>query len=232
MEFNKSKEQLINIFLEQNTIERIKNNELHSLQITLFEIGSTKISISFPGYKARIKGTNAIYDYRVDITKNNKTTPLSHANIIIDIYNKIVNGNFNINKMSEILLKTFKEGPVTSDDVNVKYDSIAPSNDLIKYAIDAHGIKSHNILGNSFDLTPTELFVSIKWIVLQEDINYPISKGYEGRKMPLARYMETLHVIKTGSEKHTLKEVIDRALAHYRPKQWNDMNYSFLKEIY
>jgi len=34
-----------------------------------------------------------------------------------------------------------------------------------------------------------QLITSIKWIVLQEDINYPIPK-YEGRKMPFARYLE------------------------------------------
>ena len=93
----------------------------------------------------------------------------------------------------------------------------------------AHGPKKLNIIGSSFDLTIEELFTSIKWIVLQEDINYPISSGFEGRKMPYSRYIEAVYT--TESNGRTIENVIQRALAHFRPTQWKDMDYSFRKNI-
>jgi hypothetical protein len=78
-------------------------------------------------------------------------------------------------------------------------------------------------------LTIEELFKSIKWIVIQEDINYPVSKGYLGRKMPYGRYLEAIHVLE--GKGYSLQEVIQRALSHSRPQKWNDMDYTFEQNI-
>lgn len=83
--------------------------------------------------------------------------------------------------------------------------------------------------GNQLELTLEEIFTSIKWIALQEDINYPISKGFEGRKMPLARYVETIW---STEKKGLLTQIIARAMnKNVRPKPFNGYDYSFLNEI-
>ena len=232
MKFSESKKMLLQIFDKNNFKNDVKNNRTHTSchKLVSFSNG-TKISISFPGYKAKINKYGLVYDYRVDIQKNNITTSLSHANIITDIFNKIVYGKMDANKLKNFLIHLSKEGPVDIELINkeLQYTSILPHRDLISRVKLAHGNKQYNHLGNSFDLTIEELLSSIKWIVLQEDINYPISKGFERRKMPFSRYLEIIHVAQTNS--HSLEEVINRALAHNRPNTWDDIDYSFTKFI-
>lgn len=43
-----------------------------------------KINIIYPVYKSKIDGSNITYDYRVEING----VPISHVNIILDLYNK------------------------------------------------------------------------------------------------------------------------------------------------
>ena len=121
------------------------------------------------------------------------------------------------NQVNSFSLKNYKK---------IKF-KITKTNHLLIRVKNAHGDKKYNPVGNSFDLTLEELFCSIKWIVLQEDINYPIP--FEGRRMPLARYLETIFITQNNS--HTLEDVIKRALFHSRPTQWTDMDYLFRDQI-
>jgi hypothetical protein len=70
----------------------------------------------------------------------------------------------------------------------------------------------------------------IKWIALQEDINYPPRHGYQGRRMTFARYHEAV-LCAEGHTEHHITEVVRRALEHRRQQEWADMDYSFLSEI-
>jgi len=191
----------------------------------------TRISISFPGYKAKITEKSIIYDYRVDITKSSIITSLSHANIIIDIYNKIQNGGMSAENLKEVLIEVAQEREIEIEKITARlpYKPSIPNQELLSRIKKAHGDKPYNRNGNSFDLTIEELLLSIKWIVLQEDINYPISQNFEGRKMPFARYLETVFITQNNS--HSLEEVIRRALSHSRPNRWKELNYSFLNLI-
>ncbi|MDM8555910.1 hypothetical protein QUF75_14350 [Desulfococcaceae bacterium HSG7] len=163
----------------------------------------------------------------MDITKSGVTTALSHANIITDIFNKIQNGEMSANNLKAVLIEVAQEGNIDLDKIkaNLAYNPIAPPQTLISRVRTAHGKKNYNHVGNSSDLTIEELLASIKWIVLQEDINYPIRNHYEGRKMPFARYLETVFITQNNS--HSLEEVISRALTHSRPAQWAETDYSF-----
>ncbi len=125
------------------------------------------------------------------------------------------------------MIKVAQQGAVdlTKAVTMLPYKPVAPPQSLISRVQKAHGNKGYNKYGNFADLTIEELLSCIKWIVLQEDINYPIARNFEGRKMPFARYLETIFITQNSS--HSLEEVIKRALAHSRPKQWREMDYSF-----
>jgi hypothetical protein len=192
----------------------------------------SEIYISYPGLKARL-GTDekVVYDYRVDIVKPQFKASLSHVNIIVDIYNKCLH-NFDCESMRQLLIQTAREGQF---DVNQcsqlgSYSYQAVDQSLIHCATDVHKAlgKTYNSMANKNDLTFEELFNSIFWIVLQEDINYPMPR-YQGRKMPFSRYLEALYCF---DSKHSLDEVIERALIEGRPpSDWSDMDYSFRRLI-
>ena len=185
------------------------------------------ISISFPGYKA----TPTNPDYRVDLTRNGASTSLSHANIIVDIFNKCTAGG-----MGVAALKKALQGQAADCALDyaalaqaLPYRPAAPAAELLAAAQAAHGGKWYNKTGNQWDLSLEELFKSIQWIVIQEDVNYPIAKGYLGRKMPFGRYLEAIHVLEGHG--YSLPEVIQRALAHARPRPWAGMDYSFEQRV-
>lgn len=228
MNFQKSGIYLLRIFQHNNFVANVQNNNTHASQMLIQTCrNGTQISISFPGYKAAVSRNRTVYDYRVDITKNGVTTALSHTNIITDIFNKIQNGGMSANNLKAVLIEVAQEGNIDLARItaNLAYNPIVPPQTLISRVRAAHGKKNYNHVGNSSDLTIEELLASIKWIVLQEDINYPISNNYEGRKMPFARYLETVFITQNNS--HRLEEVISRALTHSRPKQWAETDYSF-----
>ena len=222
MNFQQSKNYLLNVFNQNNFVVNFQNKLTHVVKIEVECCSNgSKISISFPGLKTKITDNKVIYDYRVDIAKNGIITALSHANIITDIFNKIVNGGMSSTDLQAKLVEIFKEGNINIEAMitQLPYFPVAPSSSLLTKVRNIHGNKVYNHRGNSFDLTIEELFYSMKWIVLQEDINYPVANNFEGRKMPFARYMEAIHI--TQSNSHTLEEVIARALSHSRPPRWD-----------
>ncbi|WP_310393308.1 hypothetical protein [Hymenobacter sp.] len=228
MNYQASLSHLSSLFLKHDFKGHQVNNRKHAVttEVDRCQNGSI-ISITFPGYKA----TSEKPDYRVDITRDGVTTSLSHANIIVDIFNKCINGGMSIANLGQALQD--QAGNCALDYTELAkllpYTPVQPSKELLAEAKAAHAGKPYNERGNSWDLTIEELFKSIKWIVIQEDINYPISKGYLGRKMPYGRYLEAIHVLQ--GKGHSLQEVIQRALSHFRPQKWADMSYDFEANI-
>ena len=190
---------------------------LHSYRQAVDECSNGAIiSISYPGYKAR---DGKSYDYRVNLSRGDINTSLSHVNIVIDIYNKICYNGINVQDLFDALFEFIKDGNI---DViqNIKYaPAAAPSDKLISRALNGHPNdekrKTYNRAGNSVDWSLEELFICIKWISVQEDINYPWGLG---RKMSFLRYLEAIYV--STDDKYTLEKVIDRTLAHYIPDDW------------
>lgn len=228
MNFQQARDHLITVFNQNGFSQNVQNKNMHATQVVVKVCSNgTEISVSFPGYKSIKTGNKTVYDYRVDILKNGIKTALSHANIITDIYNKVYHCNMSASELRNVLIDVSQEGNIGLQSIiqRLPYTPYEPNPILLTHVAVAHKDKSYNIVGNCFDLTLEELFSSIKWIVLQEDINYPISKGYEGRRMPFARYLEAIFV--TQNTSHQLKEVIQRALSHSRPAPWKEMDYSF-----
>lgn len=234
MNFNAAQNALLAIFEKYNFKKAVKANLRHSESVRLLKCRSgSEISVSFPGYKAYSKPSGEmIYDYRIDILKNGISTSLSHANLIVDIYNKIKFGRMFPLGICNALIQLSKENDIDLKqfEADLRYTKKKPSEELLNSVSSWHGEKKFNRLGNSFDLTLEELFLSIKWIVIQEDINYPIKEGYLGRKMCFSRYLETVFV--THQREYGLENVIRRTLSHTRPDAWPNMDYSFLEDIH
>lgn len=233
MNYQESKKQILKIFNRSGFVDEAKQKRNHTHQVLVETCSNgTQIRISFPGYKAFINKGKAIYDYRVDILKSGITTAMSHANIIVDIYNKITHGNLSAEALKEVLIEISREGETHTQNIENKlqYESVTPTKELKSRIKNIHKSldKTYNETGNSFDLTIEELMTVIKWIVLQEDINYPIPK-FEGRKMPFARYLETIFI--TQNNPHTLEDVVKRALSHKRPVPWEEVDYSFRENV-
>ena len=232
MKFIETKKHLVDLFTSNNFEEDARNNCLHTnlLEVEALSNGS-KIFVSFPGYKC-IRYNEIVYDYRVDISKNEDRVALSHANIITDLFNKVKNVGMAPKKLANALIESSIESTFELDKVvnNLKYNPVKPNKDLISRVNTAHGNKTYNQLGNAFDLTIEELFSCIKWIVIQEDINYPISSRCQGRRMPFSRYIEA--VFTAQSNTHRLEEVIQRALSHFIPPEWDEIDYSFALKIH
>jgi hypothetical protein len=232
MEFSKSKDLLLDIFTSNNFDNNVINGNTHATEFVV-EICSTgsKISVSFPGYKSEIRNGKTIYDYRIDILKNESLVALSHSNIVTDIYNKIVNGNMIARDMAIELAKAGVDSKFDLEQATrkLKYNSVIPTTKIISRVHSAHKGKFYNKTGNSFDLTIEELFTCIKWIVIQEDINYPISKNFEGRRMSFYRYIEAAFVAQNNL--YSLEDVISRTLSHSRSQKWGEISYKFSSKI-
>lgn len=188
------------------------------------------IKISFPGYKSGFNRGKIVYDYRVDFESNTLSTSLSHVNLIIDLYTKCKYGNLSSNDGIEFLIDFFANGDLDSLDYEkLNFNTcdstqISEGNDIANNVHSDLG-KSHNETGNSRLLTPEEFCYSLKYIAIQEDVNYPIPR-YQGRKMCLKRYLEVLYICDENySGNHSLSEIITRALKHGAPPtDWPEMS--------
>lgn len=233
MNFQYATNYLKSKFNEQSFEQLVQQGRHHQASISIQKCqNGSEIHLIFPGYKSKVTPRFTVYDYRVDLHKDGfNPVALSHSNIIIDIYNKVVYGGMSIEKLYNALINITLEGDFELESIreNLIYTPQHPSEALKNKAKKAHGKKNYNQNGNSFDLDIEELIASIKWIMLQEDINYPIAKGFLGRKMSLARYIETLFVTQNNS--YSLTHVIQRALSHERPVNWKEIDYRFLDKI-
>ena len=231
MNFIESKARLSSIFSQSSFEDEVRKGNTHSLSAVVEEFSNgSMIVISFPGYKASLQ-PRRVFDYRVDLEIGEFVTTLSHANIIVDLFNKLKSGGGDPSHFRNAIVRLATEGfvPILGLKEDLAYTSLSPSEKLIGEVEAIHGRAPFNREGNSIDIPLEELFGCIKWIVLQEDLNYPIERGFEGRKMPIARYLEAIFVAQ--SEEHSLGEVISRAIARRRPGLWAEMDYSPLAGI-
>jgi len=235
MNYKEANQALMNEFQANDLMSLARKGENHTKEFLAATLSNgSQIFVVYPGYKCKPNRFGGYtYDYRVDIVfpfRDNFRTTLSHVNLIVDIYYKCRNCNellmllerefnrFFVSGTNEIDLNRYRVINIPIMD-NEFIDEISTLHRRIIY----NGRpKQYNSDGNRYSLTFEELFESILWISLQEDINYPMPK-FEGRRMPISRYLETLWTFQTNN--HDLEEVIKRALSHTRPTVWADYQY-------
>lgn len=177
-----------------------KDNLKSYYQVLETYADSSQLAIRYPGYKT----TRTKCDYCVYLVDKNGEHPVSHVEIMNDLYNKTTTQNFSH-------MKQYIENVATIGR-DVKIDkSLLPAFE--------HGF-SFNVL--------TDLMF---YIAIQEDINYPGSH-FQGRKMCFYRYLEAIYCkVHTN---HRIKEAIDKATASgYIPGNWNDAGelYNIVSKI-
>ena len=219
----------MSVFEKNDLIGRAKKGEKHTQSHVVDKLSNlTEIIICFPGYKSapnRFGGYT--YDYRVDIimpSQNGFQTTLSHANIIVDICSKCIDYPTLKPILINSLFDVYNNGLTNFTKSNYQAFSAKPiQQDVINSVTSAHNVlgKKHNKDGNKFCLSFEELFHSILWISLQEDLNYPMPR-FEGRRMPFSRYLEAIWQI---DDDHNLTEVVTRALSHFKPALWTGYDY-------
>ncbi len=161
---------------------------------------SKKLAIRYPGYKT----TKTKCDYCVYLVDEEGEKPISHVEIMQDLYDKTTPQNYE-------LMKSYVEA-------------------VARYG---KGIEVPDSLQNSYNygFTFEELTSLMFYIAIQEDINYP-EAHYQGRKMCFYRYLEAVYC--KVNTNHEIGEAFDKAVARgYIPRNWNDVGnlYNAVSEI-
>lgn len=223
MNYKEIKTDLINQFNDKNFKELWKEQRVNQELIHVGNNHNLDLTIAFPGYKTEEKFGHIIYDYRVDL----KQIPISHTNIVTDIYNKAIQLKENSPELIKQLYKFLIDLSKNALDLNLEdykellaYDFKAPSSELLDFIHRSHGVKSYNKNANSWNYSFEELQTIIPYIVLQEDINYPMPR-FNGRRMSFYRYVEAVFcAYKIG---YSIQHVIKRTLSHERIKPWEQL---------
>ena len=197
-----------------------------------FEINEHLV-ITYPGFKTKIEDNEIRYDFRV----NFDDVPVSHPEIILDLYNKALQQDEQTSRRWKNFLESLA---VDGDEMHLEEFSDLgqityqkPSNQLIeKLRIELANMGKSNLIkaDSNFNFSLEQLKILIIWIALQEDMNYPINRRqYEGRRMPFKRYIEALY---TGVKKQNLICVLNRAVVkEKRFDNWPKVDYSKIDEI-
>lgn len=243
MSFTTMQQQLLNVF-RQNNFQRVwedgeaqkeanrgRNPAINTIQYQVPNNFNQSLTINYPGYKTK-KNYNGyiVYDYRVDL--NN--IPISHANIIVDLYNK-ARQLPNVNSLRNLLFDLARNG--NDIDLNnhlelLNFQFAPPSEELLNSVTMIHNQigKQYQIDGNlNWNYSIQQLCALIMWIVLQEDINYPMRfRPLQGRRMSFYRYIEALYCAENPEDnEHTIAHVIERALHHGIPGAWHNININY-----
>ena len=138
-----------------------KDNEKAYYQELEIYADMTKLGIRYPGYKT----TQTKCDYCVCLVDRRGEHPISHVEIMNDLYDKTTMQNF------EHMKKYVEDIARIGRNVEIE-NSLEPTFDR----------------GFSFEQLTDLMF----YIAIQEDINYP-ERYYQGRKMCFYRYLEAIY---------------------------------------
>ncbi|MFL0266821.1 hypothetical protein [Candidatus Clostridium radicumherbarum] len=186
--------------------------ELHEKEI---ETDSDNIKLQIPGKKTDI----SVYDFRLLLNIGNYKYFLTHANIIIDLYTKIkynpsfatnlrefivdiaINGLREENRLERYGLDKLK----TNQFVKTEYKNIA-----------AECVPNYNKYFNYRTCDMNLLRSILFWVTLQEDINYPIDKGCQGRRLAFTRFVESIYCAEHDYEDSMIRVVLTNSYNHGR----------------
>lgn len=181
-------------------LTRSKDNLKSYYQVLEEYADSSQLAIRYPGYKT----TRTTCDYCVYLVDEEGEHPISHVEIMHDLYNKTTMQNYRY--MKQYIEDVARIGR----DINVDM-ALLPAFER----------------GFSFERLTDLMF----YIAIQEDINYPGAR-FQGRKMCFYRYLEAIYCKVYAN--HQIEEAIDKATAHgYIPTNWNDVGelYNIVSRI-
>lgn len=193
MGYAEEQKQIINYVTRNGKIIELtpnKDNVQCYSQVLVTYADSSKLIIKYPGYKT----TKTKCDYCVYLGDKGGEYPISHVEIMNDLYYKTTKQNYQE-------MKQYIEDVAT-----------------IGRNVNAHiSLRPAFEQGFSYEKLTDLMF----YIAIQEDINYP-EKRYQGRKMCFYRYLEAIYC-KVHSN-HQMGEAIYKATARgYIPEKWTDV---------
>lgn len=205
--------------------QSIVNHSLWYAQKFNINKDAVPITISFPGKKTQLRSAKIVHDYRVELNK----IPISHIDIILDLYNKTLQHPEIVGELyrlvKDIAIFAYKidyQSYQQLDKLNIE----PPKPELIetltrkKQAFSFAKRRNYHI---------KELANVLTWIVLQEDINYPMELGNAGRQMPFDRYTEAITLNDPAIATHyTLETVLERAVAHKKNQRFPELNKVYI----
>jgi len=221
------------------------------------------ITLRYPGKKYNKKKKSPTYDFRVDCDLDGKLNGdmlrlPTHAAFMVDMYNKVRYCGMNGDLLRLILGYIVVTGDVTKIDEWKKILPYTPKvprhedvREIEKYyqkfkdgeTLDRHNRvipkETFNWDCSKMDWGLEELFVMIKFIAMQEDVNYPISKNFQGRKMPFARYIEGIALAQRQLDVNyepkdtdsTLYDIVCSILTTERSQYDNRIDYGLIPNI-
>lgn len=222
---NKQIKQLLLTIFENNGFEEAWNNKyINTLTYNFENEFNINLSIDFPGYKTKKNKYGLVYDYRVKVNQ----IPISHVNIVIDLYNKIYQMPACKEMIKEFLIDVSRNG---YDIDFFKYSFIQnynykpPTLELLSRVHKQCNKlnKKYQQNGNAWSYSLHELALMMTFISVQEDINYPMPR-FEGRRMCFYRYLEAVSC-------SDIENIIERTLAHYRPELFYNVDYTDVIEL-
>jgi len=149
-----------------------------------------ELAIRYPGYKTEPPKC----DYCVYLVDAKGEHPISHVEIMHDLYDKTTKQNYPYMK------KYIEEVAEIGQNAKIHF-SLAPAFER----------------GYSYEKLTDLMY----YIAIQEDINYPAAR-LQGRKMCFYRYLEAIYC--KAFQNHKLEEAVRKATAHgYIPKNWDDV---------
>lgn len=195
------KKRIFDYVTDDGKIIELNGNNLKSYDKVLRTYSdSTQLGIKYPGYKTSARRC----DYCVYLRDDGGEHPISHVEIMKDLYNKTSMQNYPYMK------RYIEEVATIGREVNMPASLF-------------HTFER----GYSFEKLTDLMF----YIAIQEDINYPDAK-YQGRKMCFYRYLEAVYC--KVNDNHKIEEAIAKANAHgYIPRNWYDVGelYSNVSKI-
>lgn len=193
MGYSDERQRIINYVTNDGLIIELtpnRSNEKMYYQVLERFHSCRELAIRYPGYKT----TKTKCDYCVYLVEGGVEKPVSHIEIMQDLYEKTTLQNYKTMKSYIEAVAEFGKGiPVVET------------------------LQDFTGKGFSFEELTSLMF----YIAIQEDINYP-EQYYQGRKMCFYRYLEAVYCkIHTN---HSLNEAMEKAVARgYTPKKWNDV---------
>lgn len=236
MNYKELKDYLLGVFKENDFEGEWKAGRIHRKVLELENENNMHITIKFPGKKTQENEDGFKYDYLVEFNQ----IQVSHAHIVIDIYNKISQyvGTEKGDELIQLLYNYLNALVLDGHEIDLKpyiqldnWKFTAPNEEMINLAQNIHKVndRPYDIKGNERSFSIQELTRLIPYIAVQEDINYPYGKG---RKLSFYRYMESILCNCQGYEEHSLNEVIMRTLQKKPiPPLWNCPYYKEIDKV-
>lgn len=205
--YTQMKATLLELFAN-NAYQTLEEHQRHDC---VCQLADCCLNVCYPGKHYRERWYHPL-DYRVDLAYEGNAygakTPLSlsHAEVIRDLYLKVVRDKNRAEPLCDLLVALYGDCCLRETDYLPDYRVVSGGNGRVR------------------DLSIPTLMHTIRWIAMQEEFNYP-SARYEGRVMPFKRYLEAIDAGLGGH--HPVEEVLDRADCKGQaiPSDWPGFNY-------